>query len=213
MAEMKVFTECVTLLGDLVASRATERSVVHEELLKAILETNKEVPSLDPLRVTVGDEVQGVYATMGDALRASLVLRNTLFGTSDMRFGIGGGDVRVIDEARGIQDGNAWWLAREAIDFVEDLAGQAGYAGVRTAIRDQRRAATPSADATIRLVDATISALRDGARRSLNGLLRGLDNGAVATQEGISESANSQRVLHNDLRVIADAVNALQSLP
>lgn len=210
---MKELSECVALLGDLVGSRSTARPQVHAALLTSIDHTNASVPHLHPLRVTVGDEVQGVYGSMGDALRASMVLRNALFATADMRFGIGGGDVRVIDEDRGIQDGNAWWLAREAIDFVEDLAAQPGYGGTRTAIRDQRTHALPTTDALVRLVDAQVSGLRGGARRSLIGMLAGLDNAEVARKEGISDSANSQRVRNNELRVLADAIAALHVLP
>ena len=196
-----------------MASRATQRSDVHESLLTALRSVNERSSPLDPLRVTVGDEVQGVYSTMGDALAASLTLRNELFGTADMRFGLGGGDVRVIDQERGIQDGNAWWLAREAIDFVEDLAEQPGYGGARTAIRDQRSAALPHGDALVRLVDVHVFGLRAGARRSLIGMLDGRDNAEVARLEGITESANSQRVRNNQLRVLADAIAALGELP
>ncbi len=213
MPEMKVLSDSVALLGDLVASREAQRPRVHEELLHAIDETNRRVPSLDSVRVTVGDEVQGVYASMGHALQAALVLRDELFGTADMRFGIGGGDVRIIDGDRGIQDGNAWWLARDAIDFVETLSRQSGYEGVRTAIRDERPAAIPAADAISRLVDVHLASLRDGARRSLIGLLRGLDNTDVAEAEGISPSANTQRVKNNDLQALADAILALHTLP
>lgn len=213
MSKMKVIPECVALLGDLVASRTTERSRVHEKLLSALDETNGSVNSVDPLRVTVGDEVQGVYATLGDALRASFLVKDKLFGTADIRFGIGGGDVRIIDADRGIQDGNAWWLAREAIDFAEDLARQTGYSGVRTAICDERPAALPAANAMVQLVDSSMAGLREGTRRSLIGLRQGLDNAQVARSEGISESANSQRVQHNDLRVLADAITALHGLP
>lgn len=213
MAKMKVMSDCVALLGDLVASRSAARADVHDALLRTIERATSCVPSLDPLRVTVGDEVQGVYATLGDALRAAFLVRSELFPTADMRFGIGGGDVRVIDAERGIQDGNAWWLARDAINFVEELAQQPGYAGVRTAVRDHRATAPPAADAMVRLVDVHIHALRDGARRSLNGLLTGLDNAAVAQSEGITESANSQRVGNNNLRVLADAIHALELLP
>ncbi|RMB61120.1 SatD family protein [Tessaracoccus antarcticus] len=210
---MKVLPECVALLGDLVASRTTDRSHVHAALLRGIDETNARVPALDALRVTVGDEVQGLYASVGDALGASVALRNALFGTADMRFGIGGGDVRIIDDERGIQDGSAWWLARDAINAAEALAGQAGYTGVRTAVRDQRQAAVAAADGMVRLVDVSVDALRDGARRSLIGLLNGLENAEVARLEGITESANSQRVIHNSLRVLADAITAVQLLP
>lgn len=212
MEEMKALPNVVGLLGDLVASRSTERKDVHETLLRAIAHTNEHVDAIDPLRVTVGDEVQGIYATLGQAIRAAGTLRDHLFGTAELRFGFGGGDIRIIDADRGIQDGTAWWLAREAIDFVEELSRQSGYDGVRTAVRDERPAATPSADAVLRLVDVHLARLRGGSRRSLIGLLRGEDNADVAQQENISPSANTQRVQNNDLRTLAEAITALQTL-
>ncbi len=213
MVEIKGLANVVGLLGDLVESRATDRGAVHQALLQAVERANGCVAHLDPLRTTVGDEIQGVYATLGDALRAASIVRDELFGTADMRFGCGGGTIRVIDADRGIQDGTAWWLAREAIDFVEELSRQSGYGGVRTAIRDERPTAVPATDPLVRLVDVHVAGLRDGARRTLIGLLDGLDNAEVATAEKISPSANTQRVQNNDLRTLADAISALHLLP
>ena len=213
MAEVKEIPNVVTLLADVVGSRGSRREHVHEALLAAISHTNEHVAHLDALRVTVGDEVQGVYKTLGQALEAASLLADELFGTAQLRFGLGGGDIRIIDESLGIQDGNAWWLAREAIQFVEELSRQSGYDGVRTAIRDERPMAVPAADALVRLVDVHTHVLRDGARRSLIGLLRGLENAEVAEMENISPSANSQRIQNNQLRVLADAISALHLLP
>lgn len=213
MANLKTFPECVGLLADLVGSRSGDRAATHAGVLEAITFTNEAVPSLDPLRVTVGDELQGVYASLGDALHASWLLADALFGVAELRFGLGGGEVRVIDVERGIQDGSAWWLARAAVEQVEALAAEPGYRLVRTAIRDERPGAPPAADALVRLVETATARLRPGTRRSLVGLLRGLDNSAVAQSEAISDSANSQRVINNDLRVLADAITALHALP
>lgn len=210
---MKEKPNVVALIGDLVSSRGPRRERVHESLLAAISHVNDVVPHVDALRVTVGDEIQGVYASLGHALEATSLLNAEMFGTAEMRFGVGGGGIRIIDAERGIQDGNAWWLAREAIQFAEELSRQSGYDGVRTAIRDERPTATPAADALVRLVDVRITGLRDGARRSLTGLLRGLENAEVAQLEGISPSANSQRIQNNQLRVLADAISALHLLP
>lgn len=210
---MKDLPNSVALLVDLVGSRQSPRSQVHAALLTAIEETNRRVAPLDPLRVTISDEMQGVYRGLGEAIHASHVLRNRLFGIADLRFGIGGGEVRIIDDERGIQDGSAWWLAREAIDHVEKLASQPGYASARTAIRDSRAAATPQADAFARLVDSSLHRLREGSRRSLVGLLEGVDNATVAAEEKVSPSANSQRVNSGELRVLAEAMQALHALP
>lgn len=213
MANLKTFSECVALLADMVGSRGGDRAATHAGVLEAIALTNGAVPALDPLRVTVGDELQGVYASLGDALHARWRLSQELSGVAELRFGLGGGEVRVIDVERGIQDGSAWWLARSAVEQAEELAAEPGYRLVRTAIRDERPSAPPGADALVRLVETVTARLRPGSRRSLAGLLQGLDNSAVAQGEGISDSANSQRVINNDLRVLADAITALHALP
>ena len=51
----------VALLGDLVGSRATERTRLHEAVVAAAEDVNLGVASLSPLTTTVGDELQGVY--------------------------------------------------------------------------------------------------------------------------------------------------------
>lgn len=203
----------VALLVDVVASRSGSRSALHKDLLATVEEVNDGIGALDPLRPTVADELQGVYASVGDALAASFHLRLALAPRWSVRFGIGGGEVETIDAERGIQDGSAWWLAREAINWAEELSTRKGYESVRTAIRDERPEAVPSTDAVVRLVDSALHRLRPGAVNSLKGLLAGEDNAEVARRESISESANSQRVINNDLRVLADAIEALSALP
>lgn len=203
----------VALLVDVVSSRAADRGELHERLLAAAAATNEAVPPSHPLRPTVADELQGVYDSLGEALAASYALRLELAPRWDVRFGIGGGEVRTVDDGLGIQDGSAWWRAREAIDWVHQQAERKGYESARTAIRDERPTATPSADALARLIDAQLARLRDGAVSTLRGMLRGLDNAEIAKAEGISESANSQRVLNNDLRPLLDAIDALSRLP
>lgn len=213
MSEMKVFTSCVAMLVDLVDSRSSDRIASHHAVLDVLPQVNQEHPTLHPLRVTVGDELQAVYATLGEALAASYRMRLLLDGDVALRFGLGGGEVRVIDDERGIQDGDAWWRAREAIEGVEALAEQPQYGGVRTGIVDGRAGASPAlAVATARLVDAQLDRLRGGARLSLRGLLEGLDNQATAELAGISASANSQRVRTNQLRILADAIAELGRL-
>ena len=96
---MKGFPECVALLGDVVRSRNSDRSRVHDALLAAIDACNDAQPPLDPLRVTVGDEIQGVYATLGQAVAAMLMLRDELLGTAEVRCGLGGGQVHPLAAA------------------------------------------------------------------------------------------------------------------
>lgn len=211
MAQVKELS--TALLVDVVGSRTADRGALHTDLLAAVEVTNAQVGAADPLRTTVGDELQGLYPTLGAALAASYTLRLELAPRWDVRFGIGGGEVTIVDDVRGIQDGPAWWNAREAIDWVKEYSERKGHESARTAIRDDRPAATPAADAMTRLVDAHLAKLREGALHTLRGMLMGLDNAEIAKAEKITESANSQRVLNNDLRPLLDAVAALSALP
>lgn len=206
MPKIQAFPSCVALLGDLVDSRHSDRPAAHAALVDAIEQANAKVPQLDALRVTVGDELQGVYETLDGALRAAYALRLAVAPEVDLRAGIGIGEVKVIDAERGIQDGSAWWRAREAIDAVRDRASDAGYRGTRTAVVGVEE---PLLEATVGLIDAHLSGLRGGTVGTLRGLLEGLSNAEIAEREGISESANSQRVANNDLRPLADAIRAL----
>ena len=149
---MKGFPECVALLGDVVRSRSSDRAHVHRALLAAIDSCNKAHPPLDPLRVTVGDEVQGVYATLGQAVAVMLRLRDELLGIAEVRCGLGGGEVQIIDAKRGIQDGSAWWRAREAIERAETLSRQPGNRTSRTALIDTRAVANPLVDPTLHVI-------------------------------------------------------------
>ena len=203
----------MALLGDVVRSRDSDRTRVHEALLKAIATCNKAHPPLDPLRVTVGDEIQGVYATLGQAVAAMLMLRDELLGTAEVRCGLGGGDVHVIDAKRGIQDGSAWWKAREAIERAEALSRQPGNRTSRTALIDTRAVANPLTDPALRMVDAALASLNPGARRSWVHLRAGLDNATAAKLEGITPSANSQRINDHGLRPLACLVETLVALP
>lgn len=213
MGDMKDKPYVVALLIDVVSSRHGDRAQQHALLLRAIDQVNETMPALDGLRPTVGDELQGVYPTLGAALSALYRLRLFVAPGVDLRAGIGGGELRVIDAERGIQDGSAWWLAREAIDEAKALATSAGYRSARTAIKDTRPVASPTPDALSRLVDSALQRLRPGVTATLLGLLDDEDNATVAERQGISPSANSQRVGTNDLRILADAIHALGELP
>ncbi len=210
---MKVFPECVALLGDVVRSRHSDRARLHEAVLAALDAVNAAHPALDPLRVTVGDEVQGIYPRLGHAIAALLTLRDQLAGVAEVRAGLGGGQVNIIDADRGIQDGNAWWNAREAINQAEALAAQPGNRWSRTAVIDARALANPLADPTLRLIDTQLARLSPAARRSWIHLRAGRDNTTAAALEGISPSANSQRITTNALRPLLATVQALETLP
>ena len=107
--------------------------------------------AIDAPAFTVGDEFQGSYPTVGEAIGAALAVRLAVAPDIDVRFGIGWGPVTVLDADAGIQDGPGWWSAREAIEWTAAAQRQPGLALVRTSFRadgearadadaDQRRA-------------------------------------------------------------------------
>src|SRR4051812_21425360 len=117
MGDMKPSTSSrATLIGDVVGSRtAADRRALHRTLtsaLEAIASNAVDAPAF-----TVGDEFQGSYASVGDAIAAALELRLAVAPDVDVRFGIGWGGATMLDPDTGIQDGPGWWAAREAIEW------------------------------------------------------------------------------------------------
>lgn len=214
-ADLSCPTRCVALLADQVGSRNSDRARSHAAIVDTLPRINQQVPNLDPLRVTVGDELQGVYATLGRALDAGYRLRLELAGTVDLRIGLGRGEVIIIDAERGIQDGTAWYAARDAIKQVAAAAKTRGHRSVRTALiaADTTDPDNPLTPAALQLIDSAIGRLRPGAAQSLLALVDGHDNQSAAEAAGISPSANSQRIDNNDLRILADAIRAVIALP
>jgi predicted XRE-type DNA-binding protein len=110
--------EGAAVIVDLVRSRQhADRALAQRQVIEALEVANRARPAIIPLRPTVGDEFQGMYATLRDALAATILVRLALPDDLDCRFGIGVGDSRDIDDNAGnpIRDGSAWWNARAAI--------------------------------------------------------------------------------------------------
>jgi hypothetical protein len=218
MEPMKSNASRCTLIGDIVGSRGSvDRADLHRAVEAALRQVDDAVPSLTGLRVTVGDEFQGSYATLGEALDAGLRVRLALLPDVDTRVGIGRGSVTTLDPDRGIEDGPGWWAARSAVEAAEEAAAKPATRHVRTALR-----VAPSEDDTA--VDAVNAALlcRDHlvgscSERSIR-LLRGLmqphtTQGDLATLEGISPSAVSQRVRADGLGAVLAAHDLLRRMP
>ena len=218
MEQMKNSASRCTLIGDIVGSRGSvDRADLHRAVEAALRQVDDAVPSLTGLRVTVGDEFQGSYATLGEALDAGLRVRLALLPDVDTRVGIGRGSVTTLDPDRGIEDGPGWWAARSAVEAAEEAAAKPATRHVRTALR-----VAPSEDDTA--VDAVNAALlcRDHlvgscSERSIR-LLRGLmqphtTQGDLATLEGISPSAVSQRVRADGLGAVLAAHDLLRRMP
>ena len=193
----------VALIGDLVGSRrSTSRTEVQQHLVAALAIANGTTSAIQPLAPTIGDEFQGVYAEVGSALRASLVVRLALPADVDCRCGIGVGTLEIVgtSEYGHTQDGPAWWAARDAI--VEAKRRESGqHKQLRSwfAVSDHVGPDTGGGERDADLVngfllcrDELVSRLDARQRRLVLGVLRGTSQKELAASEGISPSAVSQ---------------------
>jgi len=213
MAAMK---QRAALIGDIIGSReVVDRPALHRRLREVIDQANEKLAPVAPVRITVGDEYQGVFETVGAALHAALWLRLALLPAADLRHGIGWGAAAVLQEDPRVEDGPAWWAARAAIEAAEADAARARTHTVRT--RYERAAGAdgpePAAiNAALLCRDQLVAAGDERALRLLRGLLSGRTQTELAADEGISASAVSQRTRADGLAVIVAADALLQEV-
>jgi hypothetical protein len=234
---MKPDSSVATLIGDVVHSRsATERAELHAHLAALLQRANTELQPRVPLRITVGDEFQGCFSRLGEALHSTLWLRLHLAPVADLRHGVGWGAVQVLADSPRVEDGPGWWAAREAIEWVKAEAGRAAMRRVRTAYRradegggteDQADRATgvgtgvdsgagaggPDPDAINAALfcrDQMVGSVSPRSVRLLRGMLVGRSQVELAEDEAISASAVSQRVRNDGLGVIVAADELLR---
>ncbi|NHC24256.1 hypothetical protein G6553_13880 [Nocardioides sp. IC4_145] len=177
-----------TLIGDLVGSRRlTDRADAQRKVGAALARVERDIDTVQPLEPTVGDEFQGAFATVADAVLASLLVRLELRAVVDVRCGLGAGDVVVHDGSRRplLQDGPGWWSAREALEVLgrpRRAASRTWYAGPEPG----------PVNAFLTTRDALVDRLNERACRMLLRSLRGAAQQQIAAEEGISKSAVSQ---------------------
>jgi SatD family (SatD) len=192
-----------TLIGDLVGSkRSADRPELQRSLSKALRAVNLLLAPSQPLEPTVGDEFQGVFATVGSAVQASLLLRLKLleYGGRDSRYGLGYGGVTVFDTARSptSQDGPGWWSARAAIERAKALEASPRTSFARTCFNSSSdETSSPPTEASpveafLFCRDAIVDQMSPRSRRLLLGLLLGQAQSELAANEGITQSAVSQ---------------------
>ncbi|HKV19992.1 MAG TPA: SatD family protein [Mycobacterium sp.] len=203
-----------TLIGDVVGSRTVaDRADVHRQLNRALRDVAG--AAADPPAFTVGDEFQGAFATVGQAIAAALSIRLAVAPQIDVRFGLGWGAVTMLDEVAGIQDGPGWWAAREAIEWTASAQRQPGLALVRTSFRatDGARTDVEAINAALMCRDHLLGSLDERSTRIVKALLENRTKKDIAATEGISPSAVSQRAGRDGLDLIVSASEYLRSVP
>lgn len=203
----------IAVIVDLVDSRTLEdRSAAQKDVERAF-DSTADITALDPLRATVGDEFQVIYATLTDALLATTAATLALPPTVQIRLGIGRGQVRTIGAggAGPLQDGPGWWSARDAIN--ETHRREDG----RTAfLRSWYHDADDRHGTTERLVNAyflsrdhVVLRLAPRARRIALGLVQGRTQAQIAADEGITPSAVSQSVQKSGVAALVEGLRVL----
>lgn len=192
-----------TLIGDVVASRgARDRAALHGALTGALERVNADLRPATRLRITVGDEYQGCFATLGDALRATLRLRVGLgiaAAAVDVRHGVGWGEVTVLSRRPRVEDGPGWWAAREAVDAAAHAQTRAASRNLRTVYRGPGPAAV---NAALIGRDELLAGLDARSLSVLDGMLRGMSQQQIAQHVGVTPSAVSQRVRRDGLAAV-----------
>ena len=214
MTDLKHAGPVATLIGDVVASRAAgDRARLHDRLSELVRTANARLRPLVPLRITVGDEFQGCFATVGEAVHATLWLGLHLAPDAELRHGVGWGPVAVLADDPRVEDGPGWWAAREAIDEVKLLAAKPATRQLRTAFRRAPGTEGPDpnpVNAALMCRDQMVGSVSERSLRLLRGTVDGRTQTELADEEGVTASAVSQRVRRDGLAVIVTADELLR---
>jgi hypothetical protein len=212
----------VTVIGDVVDSRSfPDRQLLHDALTQALGEVAHEVPGRHRLGVTAGDEFQGTYTRLGEALAAVFALRVRLSPSVVVRFGLGRGEVTVLDADDNTQDGPGWWAAREAIEHVKETEQLTGWSALRTAYRaaerekgaDERDTVEDAVNSALVCQDLLVDSWDTRTWSIVRGIMQGRTQGEIAAELGISRQAVQQRRRSAGLPMVLSAAQGLSELP
>ena len=199
------------IIADIVGSRALpDRARAQQTFIDVLTRAGEGLDLPRSPYATVGDEFQAVAGSLCSALTLTLRTQLLLPDPLSLRFGVGAGEIREVGTVAGapVQDGSAWWLAREAIDAAHAAQG-AGLDFVRTRVRLNENAADAQAqhadrhvqqerdqvtNAMLTLRDQTVQRMRERPRRLMGHLLMGATQVEAAVAEGVTQSAVSALV-------------------
>jgi hypothetical protein len=207
----------VAVIADLIGSRKVpDRALAQQQLGDAAERVNRHIPSLQPIVATVGDEFQALYADAASAFEATLLMRLWLPEGIDCRFGIGAGGYRTIATVpHDIQDGSAWWSAREAIDVAKAKQDRRNPA-VRTwyvADAEHAEAFPEQQTACAYLIsrDYIVGKMRPGTKAMLRGSLAGQTQTDLAKQLGITQGTVSSAMRKSGPSIVIEGVDQIRS--
>ncbi|MFT4220921.1 MAG: SatD family protein [Microbacterium sp.] len=186
----------IAAIADIVGSRLlADREAAQRALDEAIDRVERDLPvSERRLRPTVGDEQQGVYASLDAALASLLLIQLALPDGIQCRFGLGIGPMESVPSASGgIPDGPGWWAARAAIDTVHRMQQRAAptartWVGAAPGLADGIHVV----NAYLLARDEIVAGMAERTRRLAYGRCFGATQRDLAEREGVTQSAVSQ---------------------
>lgn len=208
----------IAVIADIVGSRELrDRGAAQRVLDEAIAQVEQDLPlATRPLTPTVGDEQQGVYLELGDALTSLLMIQLRLPDGIAFRFGLGVGEVRAVESVHGeLADGPGWYAARAAIETVH-ARQQRAVPRTRTWIvgapgQDEVMQTTIAASNAYLLVrDELVGAMTARERRLTYGRAVGRSQQELAAQEGISQPSVSKSLRSAGAAALLEGLSALR---
>ncbi|GAA2902482.1 SatD family protein [Microbacterium esteraromaticum] len=204
----------VAVIADIVGSRRLrDRAGAQRVFDETIVRVQREHPLADqPLQPTVGDEQQGVYRTLDDALAGVLLLQLALPEGIEFRYGLGIGEIRAIESAhRELTDGPGWWAAREAIDTVHARQERAvptarSWIVAAPGQDEVMESQVSTSNAYLLARDAIVVRMTERERRLTYGRIGGLSQSALAEQEGITQPAVSKALRSSGAAALLDGL-------
>ncbi|MGP7961521.1 SatD family protein [Sanguibacter sp. A247] len=183
------------LIVDIVGSRdLPDRTRAQRDVLDAFARAAERIPLAEPLHATVGDEFQAVADDLVALVWTTGVVRLLLPEGLDVRCGIGRGEILPVaspSDGAAIQDGSAWWNARDAIDEAHRLAdGQAPWARTWFLGGDDADVALLGAQLLVR--DRIIDSMTTTQRSYAGDIALGATQAETAARHEVTQPAVSQ---------------------
>lgn len=206
-----------TVIGDLVSSRdIDDRPRLQPLIERALSEANDVIDAVQPLAFTIGDEFQGAYRSLPEAIRATTLVRLSLPAGLDCRFGIGHGRIERVGEGTWmpIQDGPGWWTARDAITEAHRLEDKRIPSTRSWFVAEDSGEASQDpglVNAYLLLRDHLIGRMNDREQHIALGTMHGRNQQALASELGISQSAVSQASQRSGVPALLAGLTALTS--
>ena len=192
------------ILMDIVRSRdLADRADAQRRFETVLAEAAEGLGLITVPCATVGDEFQALAPALPEALTLILRIQLLLPEDLDLRFGVGRGRTDLVGGSgpRALQDGSAWWLAREAIDRARALQdGSSAYVRTRYRADDGDEVLV---NAFLLLRDHALAGLSPRQRRMLAGLTGGRTQARIAEAEGVSQAAVSQFAVSKGAALLA----------